>query len=99
MCVTSLIDYADSRYLFVSFLVICVQAQSKFCWKVLAKYIFSSLILQDECSFVSLRDVERAMIVFEYMYEMVQKLFGKLMDEWGRGERTDVETEREIRVG
>ena len=25
--------------------------------------------LQDECSYVSLRDVERAMIVFEYFYE------------------------------
>ena len=25
--------------------------------------------LQDECSFVSLRDVERAMIVFEYFCE------------------------------
>ena len=24
---------------------------------------------QDECSFVSLRDVERAMIVFKYFYE------------------------------
>ena len=24
---------------------------------------------QDECSFVSLRDVERAMIVFEWFYE------------------------------
>ena len=26
-------------------------------------------IVQDECSFVSLRDVERAMIVFEWFYE------------------------------
>ena len=25
--------------------------------------------MQDECSFVSLRDVERAMIVFEWFYE------------------------------
>ena len=27
------------------------------------------LHIQDECSFVSLRDVERAMIVFEWFYE------------------------------
>ena len=26
-------------------------------------------VLQDECSFVSLRDVERAMIVFEWFYD------------------------------
>lgn len=28
---------------------------------------------QDECSFVSLRDVERAMIVFEYFYEKIDE--------------------------
>ena len=28
-----------------------------------------SIFMQDECSFVSLRDVERAMIVFEWFYE------------------------------
>ena len=27
------------------------------------------ICIQDECSFVSLRDVERAMIVFEWFYE------------------------------
>ena len=27
------------------------------------------IYVQDECSFVSLRDVERAMIVFEWFYE------------------------------
>ena len=27
------------------------------------------IIIQDECSFVSLRDVERAMIVFEWFYD------------------------------
>ena len=35
-------------------------------------YIFMLLFviyIQDECSFVSLRDVERAMIVFEWFYE------------------------------
>ena len=34
---------------------------------------------QDECSFVSLRDVERAMIVFKYFYNKMA-LFGPLMD-------------------
>ena len=28
-------------------------------------------LIQDECSFVSLRDVERAMIVFEHFYEHI----------------------------
>ena len=28
-------------------------------------------IIQDECSFVSLRDVERAMIIFEHFYEHI----------------------------
>jgi hypothetical protein len=28
-------------------------------------------MIQDECSFVSLRDVERAMIVFEHFYEHI----------------------------
>ena len=35
--------------------------------------------LQDECSFVSLRDVERAMIVFEYFYDKME-VFGQRMD-------------------
>ena len=35
---------------------------------------------QNECSFVSLRDVERAMIVFEYFYEKMA-LFAPLMNE------------------
>jgi hypothetical protein len=36
--------------------------------------------MKNECSFVSLRDVERAMIVFEYMYDMM-KVFGPPMTE------------------
>lgn len=36
--------------------------------------------MQDECSFVSLRDVERTMIVFEYFFEKMC-LFGPRMDE------------------
>ena len=31
------------------------------------------LIIKDECSFVSLRDVERAMIVFKYFCEKADK--------------------------
>ncbi len=36
---------------------------------------------EDECSFVSLRDVERAMIVFEYFFEKMASLFGPLIDQ------------------
>ncbi len=36
---------------------------------------------KDECSFVSLRDVERAMVVFEYFFEKMGGLFGPLIDE------------------
>ena len=36
-----------------------------------------SLSVQDECSFVSLRDVERAMIVFKYEK---MDIFGPLID-------------------
>ena len=37
--------------------------------------------MQDECSFVSLRDVDRAMIVFEYFYDKMS-LFGPRMETW-----------------
>ena len=37
---------------------------------------------------MSLRDVERAMIVFEYMYKMMD-VFGPLMDEWAAKEQTE----------
>lgn len=40
----------------------------------------SYYFLQDECSFVSLRDVKRAMIVFEYMYKIMD-IFGPLMNQ------------------
>ena len=33
---------------------------------------------------MSLRDVERAMIVFEFMYDMMGE-FGPRMDEWAHG--------------
>ncbi len=36
--------------------------------------------MQNECSFVSLRDVKRAMIVFEYFYEKMDSVFAPLMD-------------------
>ena len=38
------------------------------------------LCSQDECSFVSLRDVERCMIVFEYFFEQ-KDLFAERMNE------------------
>ena len=50
--------------------------------------------LQNECSFVSLRDVERAMIVFEYLHQMMD-VFGPLMDEWAAGERRHIENEND----
>ena len=34
---------------------------------------------QNECSFVSLRDVERALIVFEYFYEKMESVFAPLI--------------------
>ncbi len=47
--------------------------------------IMSKYSLQDECSFVSLRDVARTMIVFEYLYGMMD-VFGPLMDKYANGE-------------
>lgn len=41
---------------------------------------------------MSLRDVERAMIVFEYLYQMMG-VFGPLMDEWARGRQRHIENE------
>jgi hypothetical protein len=53
--------------------------------------------LQDECSFVSLRDVKRAMIVFKYLYDMMD-VFGPLMDQWAKGERRHVGNEDDDQV-
>ena len=44
----------------------------------LCTYIVTSVCLQDESSFVSLRDVERAMIIFEWFYDK-NEFFEKLM--------------------
>ena len=52
---------------------------------------------QDECSFVSLRDVERAMIVFKYFYEKMA-LFGPLMDEKEEQEKTQQEVDVEVDI-
>ena len=41
-------------------------------------FLCCHLYMQDECSFVSLRDVERAMIVFEWFYEN-NKFFEQLL--------------------
>ena len=40
-------------------------------------------ILQDECSFVSLRDVERAMIVFEWFYDKTNVIEQELSKQEG----------------
>ena len=45
---------------------------------------------QNECSFVSLRDVERAMIVLEYFYEKMDNVFSLLMDRRGKEEHDDL---------
>jgi hypothetical protein len=43
---------------------------------------------------VSLRDVERAMIVFECLYKMMD-VFGPLMDDWANGKNRHVENEED----
>ncbi len=58
------------------------------------RYVY---FFQDECSFVSLRDVERAMIVFEYLYGMMN-ILSPLMDEWANGEHRHVDNEDEDMV-
>ena len=47
------------------------------------KYSF----LQDECSYVSLRDVERAMITFQFFYDKCE-LFGCEIDRLNEKENT-----------
>ena len=49
-------------------------------------------MFQNECSFVSLRDVERTMIVFEYFYHMMD-IFGPRMDEWACGKHRHIDNE------
>ena len=39
--------------------------------------------IQDECSFVSLRDVERAMIVFEWFYDKTKVIESELNKQEG----------------
>ena len=41
------------------------------------------IIIQDECSFVSLRDVERAMIVFEWFYDKASDIEQELSKQEG----------------
>ena len=58
-------------------------------------------LIQDECSFVSLRDVERAMIVFENLHDMMEDDehspgLGTLMDEWAKGHRRHIGNEDEV---
>ncbi len=42
--------------------------------------LYCQYVSQNECSFVSLRDVERAMIVFEFFYEKMDSVFAPLID-------------------
>ena len=53
------------------------------------------LYLQDECSFVSLRDVERAMLVFTYFFEKMD-LFRNKMDKRERKEKAAEDAEGRI---
>ena len=46
---------------------------------------------------MSLRDVKRAMIVFEYLYGMMD-VFGPLMDKWASGKRRHVGNEDDDKV-
>jgi hypothetical protein len=55
-------------------------------------FVFS---LKNECSFVSLRDVERTMIVLEYMYNMMN-IFGPLMDEKVKAEKMEESQTSEV---
>ena len=51
-----------------------------------------SLIIQDECSFVSLRDVERAMNVMVWFYNH-REFLNPLMDETNQDEESDSDSE------
>ena len=52
--------------------------------------LFLFFCFQNECSFVSLRDVERAMMVFKYFFDKMA-LFGPKMDAWACGNRRHVD--------
>ena len=52
------------------------------------------MFAQDECSFVSLRDVDRAMIVFKYFYDKMN-LFGPLMEKWANDHKDE---NKEIKI-
>ena len=46
---------------------------------MLTYFLIALFHLQDECSFVSLRDIDRTMIVFRFFLEKID-IFGPLMD-------------------
>ena len=50
--------------------------------------LIKCVVGQDECSFVSLRDVERAMLVFVYFFEKIN-LFRDAMNRKEREEKGD----------
>lgn len=49
--------------------------QMKVCTLCIISIMLLLYILQDECSFVSLRDVERALLIFVYFFETFTKAF------------------------
>ena len=69
---------------------LCVKHARGKCWEGSIHPYTQLLPLQDECSFVSLRDVERAMIVFEYFFDKMS-IFGPKMDEMARNKMEDME--------
>ena len=52
---------------------------------VICEYYGLSTVVQDECSFVSLRDVERAMVVFKFFIDKMS-LFKDLIAEKAKDE-------------
>ena len=65
-------------------------------------FVLILCVLKDECSFVSLRDVERAMIVFKYFYEKMDT-FAPLISKKQRDDEEDSDVyeiydEEELRV-
>ena len=60
-------------------------------------YQIFCIVWQDECSFVSLRDVERAMLVFVYFFEKMD-LFRDAMNKKERKEKEVKHDERRISI-
>lgn len=65
-------------------------------------FVLILCVLKDECSFVSLRDVERAMIVFKYFYEKMDTfaplISKKQQDDEEDSDVYEIYDEEELRV-